>query len=883
MRSLGIARTEVVDVGAEDPIIAAARIGAMAGVDYAEPNYVFEGAAPSDERFPDEWGLNNTGQRVFGQSGRPDADIDAPEAWETTEGSTDVLVAVVDSGVAMDHPDLAAAQWINPGESAIEADRDDRVDDDGNGFVDDWRGWDFVAADNRPDDQVGHGTHVAGTIGAAIDGQGIVGVSPQVSLLSVRVLDESNSGSLADIAAGMHYAGAMGARVANVSIQASVFSRTMKRAIDAHPDTLFAIAAGNGGPDGRGDDNDIEPTYPCAYGLPNIVCVAATDQNDRLTGFSNRGVKTVDLAAPGLSVLSDRPEWGSPFSEYFDQDIEGRWMTGGRGTEWGWSTNRFNDGRLEDSPDGRYKRKSNAWARTGSPIDLSGMRNCVLFYDLRLRVARGDRLLIEASRDGTSFKRLTKWAFSTRQWYYGNELSLERYDGDPAVHLRFRLKANDKDQADGAKIDNLYTRCFTADYGDDPFVYMSGTSMATPHVAGTAALLWAVAPEATVAEIKNLLLAGVDRRPDLWNAVRTGGRVNAARSLALATAGPGQPPAACAEGELPLITRTSPSSAPAAVDFEADIYDSQHVFDEVDAAYSQTGLHVAGATGDDLIRYFDPSGVGATIARLELASGSVSIGVPEGGDPLIGFHDRLIADDSGEAVMCEANVIIDPAGNRSIVDAKLGMDGSYAIGDIAIDDSNLHRAFTVGSKDRLFYGGSDGVENLGVSKIRSVKVAANGGAVVIGAYDGKTLRLFTRTPGGWTSSVRAHRVGAWDLDVGSDGTPRVAWTTTGGQLRLFNGVSVSKPGVVAEVVAVAAEPGTHTMHVAFGTYERCGDIGCKRVAYLQKAPGSDAQTTRFEKAGYVTDIAIAIGGGEVAIVYGDPTRAGALIVRRASL
>ena len=139
-------------------------------------------AVPNDPRFPELWGLNNTGQLVNGVFGTADADIDAPEAWNTTTGSASVAVAVVDSGIAYDHPDLAANIWSNPGEIAGNG-----VDDDGNRRIDDVRGWDFVDSDNSPRDLTGHGTHVAGTIGArGNNGDGVAGVNWNSSLMPVR-------------------------------------------------------------------------------------------------------------------------------------------------------------------------------------------------------------------------------------------------------------------------------------------------------------------------------------------------------------------------------------------------------------------------------------------------------------------------------------------------------------------------------------------------------------------------------------------------------------------------------------------------------------------------------------------------------------------------
>jgi subtilisin family serine protease len=285
------------------PRQAEARLDGDPSVRYAEPNLTRTAAvAPNDTYFPQEWGLNNTGQAIFGVSGTPDADIDAPEAWDITTGSPAVTVAVIDSGVDMTHPDLAPNIWSNPGESGGGKETNG-VDDDLDGLVDDAHGWDWVSNDSDPSDENGHGTHVAGTIGArGNDGTGVAGVSWNTSLMPLRVLDSSGSGSIADVVAADSYAGAHGAAVVNESFGGSGFSQAEYDAIRSAPGTLFVVAAGN-----AGANDDTTPTYPCSYDLPNLICVAATDQHDALAGFSNYGATTVDLGAPGYRIESDRP------------------------------------------------------------------------------------------------------------------------------------------------------------------------------------------------------------------------------------------------------------------------------------------------------------------------------------------------------------------------------------------------------------------------------------------------------------------------------------------------------------------------------------------------------------------------------------------------
>ena len=295
---------QVVEASPGRPVAEAeARLDRDPRIRYAEPNLTRTAAvSPNDTYFSQEWGLHNAGQAVLGVTGRVDADIDAPEAWDLATGSRGVTVAVVDSGVDMAHPDLAPNIWTNPGESGGGRESNG-IDDDLDGLVDDVHGWDWVGSDADPSDANGHGTHVAGTIGArGNDGVGVAGVSWSTSLMPLRVLDASGSGSLADLIRAYRYAAAHGAVVVNASFGGSGFSQSEYDAIRAAPRTLFVAAAGN-----SGANNDTTPTYPCSYDLPNVLCVAATDQQDGLAGFSNYGATTVDLGAPGTRIESDRP------------------------------------------------------------------------------------------------------------------------------------------------------------------------------------------------------------------------------------------------------------------------------------------------------------------------------------------------------------------------------------------------------------------------------------------------------------------------------------------------------------------------------------------------------------------------------------------------
>jgi len=262
-------------------------------------------AIPDDTSFDALWGLHNTGRL----GGVTSADIDAPAAWDVTTGSRSVVVAVIDSGLDVTHPDLAANVWTNPREIA-----GDGLDNDGNGFVDDVHGWDFANHDADPADDDGHGTHVAGTIGAVGDNAiGVTGVNWQVSIMGLKFLDAAGNGFTSNAVAAVTYATRMrrdfGVNVVaiNASWGGGARSKALAAAIAAggRAGILFVTAAGN-----ESSNNDRTPAYPANYGDDAVISVAAIDRSNRLAAFSNFGATTVDLAAPGVAIRSTVPGGG---------------------------------------------------------------------------------------------------------------------------------------------------------------------------------------------------------------------------------------------------------------------------------------------------------------------------------------------------------------------------------------------------------------------------------------------------------------------------------------------------------------------------------------------------------------------------------------------
>jgi len=269
-----------------------------------------DAVTPNDPRFPELWGLNNTGQ----SGGTPGADISAPEAWSTTTGSAAVVVASIDTGVAYDHPDLAANMWRNPGEIPANG-----IDDDGNGYIDDVYGMAAYSGSGDPYDIDGHGTHTSGTMAAVgNNGVGVTGVAWQARVMALQsfapdgyIWDDDAITSLDYV---VHEKLDYGVNVVaiNASWGGAGYDSLLRSAINAAgaAGIVFCTSAGNGGDDDIGDNNDVTPQYPSSYDCSNIISVAASGSTDTLASWSNYGPTSVDLAAPGVSILSTVPGGG---------------------------------------------------------------------------------------------------------------------------------------------------------------------------------------------------------------------------------------------------------------------------------------------------------------------------------------------------------------------------------------------------------------------------------------------------------------------------------------------------------------------------------------------------------------------------------------------
>ena len=524
-------------------------------VDAVMPNFVGRIAAvPSDPLFGELWGLHNIAQEVLGVAGTPDADIDAPEAWDEGAPASGAVVAVIDTGVDYTHEDIAAAAWANPGEVPGNG-----LDDDGNGWVDDVRGIDTHNRDADPMDDHGHGTHVTGTIAALPDnGVGVAGVAPGARFIAVKTFDEDGRGTVADVIAAIEYVtdlkASRGVEVAAINASFGFYSNQtwfevsledgdiLSDAIAAASDAgiMFIAAAGNYGV--NNDESRLAHIiYPASYNLPNVIAVGASDANDEPAYFSNWGPKTVDLFAPGVSTLSTIPgggyDPGTTGTDLFLDRLEGGaadWSHRGLGDTWELSDvesrgpgHGFTAVVPPDGP------AIGAVLELERDIDLSraGAGTVEVAFWAAASLAGPDglpsSLKVQVSPNGGASWWLTPGtitgSFDWRRFQYTLPLS--------QLSSRVRVRLVLEGHPDGAD----WQRVTVDDIGigiapSRSYQWASGTSMATPHVTGAVALMAARYPQEGIVARRNRLLTGVDALASFSDRVVTGGRLNLAKA-----------------------------------------------------------------------------------------------------------------------------------------------------------------------------------------------------------------------------------------------------------------------------------------------------------------------------------------------------------------
>tara|TARA_B100001057_G_scaffold433095_1_gene461745 strand:- start:384 stop:2765 length:2382 start_codon:yes stop_codon:yes gene_type:complete len=522
-------------------------------VKYADLNGMnssLQSFSSSEPFFPRQWSLNNDGQVVNGKNGVPGADIDWIKAMEIYKPKKQIGVAVVDSGVALRHPEIA----LELGGKVLEQNGKPGVDDDGNGFIDDFVGWDFVDNDNLPEDLNGHGSMVAGIIGAhPNNGLGITGVAPDSFIVPLRVFDETGGASDAVIISAAGYAVLNEVKVINLSLtKGNPFHFPLQEAIynlEKEYNTLLVCAAGNGGSDQRGDNIDSTPVYPAAYDGNAIISVAATNQNNELTPFSNYGLENVDIAAPGDNIYAPSVSRKNIYFENFENTTNWKTYRTSRdysGSSWSYHTDSFGNRWVTDSNDFfgnpiNYAPYTDIYLRSPA-ISLKKVRSPKMFvrvyHNLPYNYLYGtyDYLFFEVSTDGGN-------SWSSIGYTYGlsrpggsiYNFDLSKFEGFSNVLFRFRLASDGVLQGDGVYVDNFHISGVTDfDYSGSEFNFNSGTSFSAPIVSGVAALVLSHRPDLLVKDVREILLQSVTKVEDLKGKIATGGVVNAYKALKLA-------------------------------------------------------------------------------------------------------------------------------------------------------------------------------------------------------------------------------------------------------------------------------------------------------------------------------------------------------------
>ena len=690
-------------------------------VEYAEPNYYRHLASlgTDDTYATNLWGLDNTGQTLTLSDGTTttgitDADIDMPEAWAVSTGTTQVIVAVIDTGVAYNHPDLINNMW----------DGTNCVDENGDPLGSCLHGYDFEDDDTNPLPATeDHGTHIAGTIAATRNNStGVAGVGPQIKIMAIKC-----DLTISCLVSSINFALENGAKVINASYAGPSTSSPEYDAISAFQAAggIFVAAAGN-----EDTDNDITHSYPSDYDLSGIISVAAIDQGNSLASFSNYGGTSVDVAAPGVNIYSTTDKAliidynfdslsGGSLPSTWTSDLGSSWVSLGTTDKAVWTD--------LATP---YAEGVNSVV-TADTIDLSSISNAKFEFttgcdtELTDPDSGGDYMALEVSSDGTNFTQLTRWNEFTLAIDGVSSPGINGYAdildiGVSANYLtsnfKYRLRwVTDTDGSygtgNGCYIDDFKIINYT-DGSDELYSFKDGTSMATPHVVGLAGYLWSASPTSTANEIISNILTNGDSLSSLSSTTVTGKKINAYNSImALGITAPG-----------PSITGLTNDSTP---------------------TRSKTWNWSSDNPDTDTYRYLINQSVSSTIST-SYGSGttaSVSVGT---GTYYIHVQAKDVSENEGDVTTVSA--ILDNTG--PIVTLSSGTTNSFVLGfgetlyDVGgtafVNDQDMATFFTATPVSVSLIGATytDNTINLTVSgPIAGSRVTLNNGTSATNLYD----------------------------------------------------------------------------------------------------------------------------------------------------
>ncbi len=500
-------------------------------VEKAQPNFIYHTSTlPNDPLFSQMWSAKNTGQTIAKTSTGKNAplasnnppgnfsgnDMDLENAWSINTDCRSVVVAIVDSGVNYNHQDLLGNMW-NGGSNYPK------------------HGYDFVDNDNDPIDPFGHGTHVAGIIGAIGNNSvGTAGVCWKANMMAVRVMDSTGSGTTADITKGVEFAVLHGAKIINMSIGGGSLDPLFSDSISVAQNlgVLVLAAAGN-----ESTDNESSPSYPCNFTQSNLLCIGALDQDYSMASYSNYGQTSVDLGAPGTNIVSTWPGTEATTTETL---TSGWSFTSVTTSSWAYKPSFSINSSIFDTLaiPANYDRSANRYAANTNEsawkvFNWGSVASAKInFYILLDTNDSSDifEIFIKPNSGGDPSATGTSLLSEPGPSSFANWINLDLTNYvSSSTSFGFKLTSNNLGNGFGANISQFSIDTLT--YNTNTYNLDTGTSMATPNAAGVAALIWSYNPDYTYGDVINSLKGGGVTTQSLVGTTVTGKAVNAFNSL----------------------------------------------------------------------------------------------------------------------------------------------------------------------------------------------------------------------------------------------------------------------------------------------------------------------------------------------------------------